>query len=282
MADRLFREGFLDSEAVNALSDFAERLFVRMVMAADDAGRLDGRIAILRAKARPLDSARRDKDYETALAEIYKAELAYVYEVDGRPYIQIAKTSVSTPAQFSRFPNADGDYGIHAEARKSHRGERKFIRESLKPFNKGCGRDQEALPMGSARSSPTRAGSGSGTGSYIAPSVSAETSSRGSGFFFYVADGTEWEAPAALVEELTRCYPGVNVPNEARAGRAWTLTNVRKRKTPAGMPRFLNNWMERHQNSPSPQQQVQGRLPLPQNRDPEENAKRLAAARAMG
>lgn len=282
MADRLFREGFLDSEKVNALTDFAERLFVRLILAADDAGRLDGRIAILRAKARPLDSARRDKDYEAALAEIYKAELAFPYEFDGRPYVQITRHQHSTPALMSKFPNHKGDYAITVVSKPSPKGVKKYVSESLPPYE---GRLTEGLPKGYGLPLPTCAGTGTGTGTVIAPSFpskSPEPPFVGSGLSFIVAGGAEWEAPAKLIDELVKAYPGVNVRAECLKARAWTVTAGAKRKTPGGMPTCLNRWMNKAQNDGPRMQPTLFRQAQPQILDPAANDKKLAALQAMG
>ncbi len=62
-------------------------------------------------------------------------------------------------------------------------------------------------------------------------------------------DGDEWGCPASLADELAAAYPGLSVPDQLRKARAWCVTNATKRKTPRGMPKFLNSWMERAQNN---------------------------------
>lgn len=57
--------------------------------------------------------------------------------------------------------------------------------------------------------------------------------------------GSSWGMPRSLLEELQRAYPPLDVPAEARLARAWLVSNPTKRKTPNGMPRFLNAWMTR-------------------------------------
>ena len=57
--------------------------------------------------------------------------------------------------------------------------------------------------------------------------------------------GSSWGMPRSLLEELKRAYPPLDVPAEARLARAWLVANPTKRKTPNGMPRFLNSWLTR-------------------------------------
>ena len=59
----------------------------------------------------------------------------------------------------------------------------------------------------------------------------------------------EWNLRQPFIAELQKAYPGINVDAEAQKARAWTVSNPKKRKTPAGMTRFLNSWMERAQNN---------------------------------
>lgn len=68
---------------------------------------------------------------------------------------------------------------------------------------------------------------------------------------FIPLPGMQGEFPVSqiLAEELQRAFPGVNVPAELAKARAWCVTNPTKRKTAKGIPRFLNAWMERAQNS---------------------------------
>ena len=63
--------------------------------------------------------------------------------------------------------------------------------------------------------------------------------------------GVQGEFPVSqvLADELQRAFPGVNIRAELAKARAWCVTNPTKRKTAKGVPRFLNGWMERAQNS---------------------------------
>lgn len=51
------------------------------------------------------------------------------------------------------------------------------------------------------------------------------------------------------VGEWATIYPGVDVMAEVRKADAWLKANPTKRKTARGMPKFLNNWLARTQDS---------------------------------
>lgn len=65
---------------------------------------------------------------------------------------------------------------------------------------------------------------------------------------FPCRNGSQFELPLSLTEELKKAYPLIDFDSEIREARAWTVTNPGKRKTIAGMPRFLNAWMKKATN----------------------------------
>jgi hypothetical protein len=50
------------------------------------------------------------------------------------------------------------------------------------------------------------------------------------------------------VEEYTTLYPAVDVLQELRNMRGWSLSNPQKRKTRSGVKKFINSWLARAQN----------------------------------
>lgn len=98
MPTRLLKEGMLDSDAMNSLSDQAEVFYRRLFQVVDDYGRFDGRLDILRFRLFPLKSEQwpveRVKD---ALEECTRAmrkpgePLIRLYMSDGKPYVEITK-----------------------------------------------------------------------------------------------------------------------------------------------------------------------------------------------
>lgn len=60
--------------------------------------------------------------------------------------------------------------------------------------------------------------------------------------------GDEYPITQALVEELATLYPAVDVPQQLRAMRGWLIANPAKRKTKAGVRRFVNAWLAKDQD----------------------------------
>ena len=66
-------------------------------------------------------------------------------------------------------------------------------------------------------------------------------------------DGTEYPLTANMASEFAELYPAVDVPQQFRAMRGWSLNNPSKRKTKRGVRAFINTWLNREQNRPHPQ-----------------------------
>lgn len=97
MPTRLLREGIIDSDRVNQLDWPAEVFYRRLMSVIDDYGLFDGRISILRAKLYPTKLERvREADISRWMAECQKAGLILLYEVEGKPYLQVLDTDWQT------------------------------------------------------------------------------------------------------------------------------------------------------------------------------------------
>ena len=52
-----------------------------------------------------------------------------------------------------------------------------------------------------------------------------------------------WAFTETFAEQLNQAFPHLVIDDEARKALAWCIANPSRRKTPRGMPRFLNQWM---------------------------------------
>lgn len=105
MADcRVIRKGFVDSDKVNSLSWFAECVYHRLLLVADDYGLYDARLAYLRSQLFGLKlDAVREADLQRALADVERAGLVRFYSVEGKPYLQLLNYGQRTQSK-PRFP----------------------------------------------------------------------------------------------------------------------------------------------------------------------------------
>lgn len=63
-------------------------------------------------------------------------------------------------------------------------------------------------------------------------------------------DSTTWKPSKAQLDEYIRLYPGVDVYEQFRLMRAWSISNPSKRKTIRGVSKFVNGWLSRTQDRP--------------------------------
>lgn len=106
MPNRLIREGIIDSERVNALSWFEEVFYRRLLNKVDDFGRYDARPRFLLVQlfGMKIDDAPSDADISAALTACTQAGLVQLYEVDGKPYLQVLDFRQQVRTKKSRWP----------------------------------------------------------------------------------------------------------------------------------------------------------------------------------
>ena len=62
-------------------------------------------------------------------------------------------------------------------------------------------------------------------------------------------DGTEWLMPLELYEEYCKTYPALDIKQEIKQMRVWSMSNPTKKKTKRGITRFVNTWLDNSQNN---------------------------------
>lgn len=89
MPNRIIKESICTSDTVNRLSLFEEVFFYRLIVSCDDYGRCDARPAILKGRMFPLRDVRNEQ-ISDALSKLALEKLAILYEVDGKPFVQLS------------------------------------------------------------------------------------------------------------------------------------------------------------------------------------------------
>jgi hypothetical protein len=131
MPNRVLRDGFVDSAAVSALSDWTHRVYSNLLVRCDDAGRFDGRLEILRSYLFPLGTNRRVEDFGKSVEELVGLGLVVRYEFRGRFYVQVTKWQRCGNATNSRYPWRDGSHRIQYVRRETRDGEKDFVSTSV-------------------------------------------------------------------------------------------------------------------------------------------------------
>jgi hypothetical protein len=102
---RIIREGILTSDAINSLGWQAEVFYRRLMSVADDYGRFDGRLSLLRSSLYPLKVDRvAELDVGKWLTECVNADLVRLYMVSGRPYVEVQKFNQRVQSK-SKYPD---------------------------------------------------------------------------------------------------------------------------------------------------------------------------------
>lgn len=108
MPNRILKESICRSDSIDSLTWFEEVLFYRLIVVCDDYGRFDGRPAIIKGTCFPLKDIT-NKAISDALDKLSTVGLVRGYEVQGRPYLQLATWGrhQQIRAKKSKYPPSD-------------------------------------------------------------------------------------------------------------------------------------------------------------------------------
>ena len=109
MPNRVLKETICTSEEIDKLTAFQETFFYRLIVSCDDFGRFDARPKILASRLFPLKKELRISQVEDALRALTSAELVDLYEVDGKPFLQMKTWDKHQQkrAKKSKYPGID-------------------------------------------------------------------------------------------------------------------------------------------------------------------------------
>lgn len=107
MPNRILRD-YTDSLKFDGITADAERLFVRLLMKADDYGRFHADPRLIKAAAYPLEDRIRPNDLFRWLEELSTRQLILRYEVSGRAYVAIVNFRQRLKQSVPKFPPPEG------------------------------------------------------------------------------------------------------------------------------------------------------------------------------
>jgi hypothetical protein len=102
MPNRIIKESICSSDDIDQLTAFAETVFYRLIVNADDYGRIDARTSFLSHKLFVTKKGITDKNIEEAVAQLASVGLVRLYEVDGRPFLLFPKWHLHQRVRNSR------------------------------------------------------------------------------------------------------------------------------------------------------------------------------------
>lgn len=109
MPTRYLKPGVRDSESIDSLSPYAEILYYRILVTVDDFGRYDARPSMVKAACFPIKDAITATKTEALMRELVEHGLIVVYEVEGKPYLQMCKWDNVPRAKESKYPTHEHD-----------------------------------------------------------------------------------------------------------------------------------------------------------------------------
>lgn len=241
MPNRILREGILTSERVAKLSWPAEVFYRRLMSVVDDFGRYYAKPELLRSAAYPLTPDKvGNSDIGKWLAECAGAALVRTYAVDGKHYLELLDFRQQVRAKESKFP--DPPSTCEADSAQMHSrciadahldGDGDVVEDVVdKGSSEAAQNPRSSKPP--PRRKPALQG-WKGEPVVMMPVV-------GNGGSLEVAVRSDY------VDELQAAYPSIDVPQTLREMRAWCLSNPGRRKTPSGVPAFINRWLAKEQN----------------------------------
>ena len=239
MPNRILKDSKCSSENIDSLSAFQETVFYRLIVNVDDYGRLDARPKLLASKLFPLKEIR-VAQIEDALRALTSAELVTLYTVGGKPFLQM-----NTWDRHQTVRNKKSRYPGIEEA------------DAVETVENNCNQ----LNATACKCSSNPIQSNTNTNTNPNPNICTEQTEVVSVPIIELPlnDGSMFGVPQDKYNEWLSLYPAVDVMQELRNMRGWLDSNKKKRKTKAGIMRFITGWLSREQDSPHFAKTTKGR-----------------------
>lgn len=226
MPNRILKESIRTSRNVNALSDFQFRIWVYLITYVDDYGCGSADPEILKGFVFPRRKGVTENQIQKALADLAMRGMILLYEVDGEPYFA--------------FPNWRDHQRIQAKKHK---------------FPEPTDGESRKVTVSHGESpSESESNTNTNTNPNTNPNTNKSTEQTDVGSMLVIGlplnDGSMYEISQDKYNEWLELYPAVDVMQELRNMKGWLDSNPKKRKTKAGILRFVTSWLARHQDTP--------------------------------
>lgn len=247
MSNRILKQDICMSEEIEQLNWFEEVLFYRLIVNCDDYGCFDRRAKIIKGSLFPLKEVT-TKQIDAAIDKLSTVGLVRVYEVQGRPYLQLTTWSKhqrlrSTKHKYPTPEEADlrqsaatcGDLRQSAATCGLARASLRIQSESESEYEYESESEYYCTEQSPDCAMPAAARPKEEPAEADVPAV-------------ILNDGSEWRPSVVDVEEWAKLYPGIDIATEFGRMRQWCKDNPKKRKTRSGVRRFARGWLDREQN----------------------------------
>ena len=223
MPNKIIKESIKRSPEIDSLSWFEEVVFYRLLVTADDYGCLDGRTVVLKNELFPTKDTITKKAIDDAISALARVGLVRRYIANGAPYLFLPT------------------WELHQRVRNKHRKYPAPILDS-ELLSNDCQTTATCMP----ESNPIRIQSDSESNSNVC--TEPEPVSMPTVITIILNDKSDYPIKQDKVNEWASLFPAVDVLQELREMKAWCNDNPTKRKTKAGILRFVNSWLSREQD----------------------------------
>ena len=218
MPNRIIKDGICANEQIDRLTAFEETFFYRLIVNVDDYGLMDGRVSVLKAKLFTLRcGSMKGSEVEKALKRLCEEGLVEVYHCKGRPYLHLTgwERNQQIRAKKPKYPRPEeADEGLPEIICNQARA------DECKP--------KQAEPHDGKENQP------SADDPVVVEMV--------------LNDGGTYKVTRSEAERYQVLYPAVDVMQELRNAAGWLEGNPTRRKTKAGIKRYINGWLAKEQD----------------------------------
>ena len=236
MPSRILKDSILTDKAFNSLTLTEESIYHRLLVSADDYGIFYADPILLLRILYPRKTDVTEEVIREGLDHMEEAGIIIRYTAEGEDYLKICSWENNQRLRNGRhkFPCPEGfeeeePPETEAEAEKETESNEEKKKESKPPKEKAS-KEKTADPD-----------------SKIADEIVID---------LLLHDNTKYNVTREEIDEFSALYPAVDVLQEYRGMKAWCLSNPQKRKTRAGIKKFINGWLSSAQkqarSSPPP------------------------------
>ena len=222
---RMIDPSFWTDEKLGECSIQERLLFMGLISHADDEGYGRANPKLLRSSIFPYDDLRAS-DFEKWLSNLGGLNLVVLYTVNGQAYYYLPNftkhQTINKPTKSDLPKPLPDNYGSATVGLP----EDYLLKEEKRKEEKG--KEENILP-----------------GAETPPDRQPE---RQPVITLTLNDKTEYQIYEEQCQEWAGLYPAVDVIQQLRAMKGWINANPTKRKTKAGIKRFINGWLAKEQN----------------------------------
>lgn len=239
LGNRILKESTFTSDKISSLTDFEFRLWVGLILSADDAGRVDARPAIIKGQLFALRDRVSAKDIDASLHALAAKGCVSLYTVGGKPYLWFPSW-----ARHQRIRNVRPKYPSPED------------KDAFGQSAANCGKlPQIAADCGKLRPESNPIQSNSNTNSntnpieaYASCAEPEKSDSTPPIISLPLNDGTFFHVSQEQCQKWAGLYPAVDVIQQLRNMLGWLDSNPSKKKTRRGVQRFVTSWLAKEQD----------------------------------